>query len=171
LHNDAKNRLAWKKNFIYRLFMKDFTQLDGFDRKLLAALATKGDLTNQELAAKVGLSESQCYRRRLRLEQIGAIRGYRAIIDPLALGLTVGAFVKMSMVSQSKHQRREFAACMASLPSVLSCHAVTGDADYIMRVRAADLSGLNDLVNGLLAHGEDRMHLQSAVVLDTIKDA
>jgi DNA-binding Lrp family transcriptional regulator len=145
--------------------------LDGFDRRLLAALAAKGDLTIQELAAKVGLSESQCYRRRLRLEQIGAIRGYRAIIDPLALGLTVGAFVKMSMVSQSKHQRHEFAACMATLPSVLSCHAVTGDADYIMRVRAADLSGLNDLVNGLLAHGEDRMHLQSAVVLETIKDA
>jgi DNA-binding Lrp family transcriptional regulator len=150
--------------------MQDFSHIDGFDRKLLAALSVKGDLTNQELAAKVGLSESQCYRRRLRLEQCGAIKGYRAVIDPKALGLGVSAFVKLSMVTQSKHQRHEFAACMADRPSVLSCHAVTGDADYIMHVRAADLSDLNDLVNGLLSHGEDRMHVQSAVVLDTIKD-
>jgi DNA-binding Lrp family transcriptional regulator len=151
--------------------MKDSSQIDAFDRRLLAALAAKGDMTNQQLAAKVGLSESQCYRRRLRLEQEGAIQGYRAIIDPKALGLAVGAFVHLSMVSQSKHQRHGFAACMAALPGVLSCHAVTGDADYIMRVRAADLSGLNELVNLLLSHGEDRMHIRSLVVLETIKDS
>jgi DNA-binding Lrp family transcriptional regulator len=53
---------------------------------------------------------------------------------------------------------------------VVSCHAVTGDADYILRVRTADLTELNDFVLALLAHGKDRLHVRSLVVLETIKD-
>jgi DNA-binding Lrp family transcriptional regulator len=151
--------------------MNNFEHVDAVDRKLLASLAASGSLTNAALAAKVGLSESQTYRRRLRLEQAGAIRGYRAIVDPDALGLRVGAFVHLSMVSQSQHERQAFAAYLATQASVLSCHAVTGDADYILRVRTTDLAGLNDFVNGLLAHGRDRMHVRSLVVLETIKDS
>jgi DNA-binding Lrp family transcriptional regulator len=150
--------------------MQDSRQLDAFDRKLLMALATDGTLTNQALAAKVGLSESQCYRRRMRLEQSGVIRGYRASVDPHALGFTVGAYVQLSLTSQSNDQIDKFANFLESLPGVQSCHAVTGNADYILRVRAADLAGLNDFVNSLLAHGKSRFHVESRVILATIKE-
>jgi len=150
--------------------MKDISHVDEFDRKLLAALAAKGDSTNQQLAARVGLSESQCYRRRLRLEERGVITGYRAVIDHAAFGQVVGAYVHLSMVSQSTHQRKEFAAFVKAQASVLSCHAVTGDADYILRVRTTSLAELNKLVNAFLAHGKDRLHIRSLVILDTILD-
>jgi DNA-binding Lrp family transcriptional regulator len=151
--------------------MKDAMHIDEFDRKLLAALAAKGDITNQQLATRVGLSESQCYRRRQRLEEQGAIRGYRAVIDYSAFGMVIGAYVHLSMVSQSTHQRKEFAAFVKAQPGVLSCHAVTGDADYILHVRTKDLSELNKFVNALLAHGKDRLHTRSLVILETIIDS
>jgi DNA-binding Lrp family transcriptional regulator len=150
--------------------MQDSRHVDTFDRKLLMALAADGALTNQALAARVGLSESQCYRRRLRLERSGAIRGYNAAVDPKVLGFTVGAFVQLSLTSQSRDQIEKFTSFLARQPGVQSCHAVTGDADYILRVRAADLAGLNEFVSSLLAYGDSRFHVQSRVILDTIKD-
>ena len=144
--------------------------MDAFDKTILLTLRTDSALSNDVLADRVGLSASQCYRRRLRLEQSGHIRGYRAVIDPKIVGLSVGAFIHISIVGQSLHQRRKFTAYLAGQSGVLSCHAVTGDADYIMRVEAADLSGLNDLLTALLRHGGDRMHVKSLVVLDTVKD-
>ncbi len=146
-----------------------FEQLDGFDHKLLMALAV-GDLTNSQLAARVGLSESQCYRRRARLEEAGAIQGYRARIDPRALGLNVSAYVHLNMASQSKHQRRAFATYINRYENVLSCRAVTGDTDYVLYVVVHDLSGLNELVNKILAYTGDRMSVRSLVVLETIKE-
>ncbi|MEJ0049076.1 MAG: Lrp/AsnC family transcriptional regulator [Rhodospirillales bacterium] len=148
--------------------MQDF-HIDGFDHKLLTALAADGSLTNQALAARVGLSESQCYRRRLRLEQSGAIQGYRAVVAPRALGQTVGAFVLLSLINQSSDQGERFANFLESLPNVQSCHAVTGDADFILQVRATDLAGLNDFLNRLLAHGKSRFRVESRVILATIK--
>ena len=77
--------------------------------------------------------------------------------------------MQLTLVSQSKHQRMEFSAFVARQPAVLSCHAVTGDADYILRVQVTDLSALNEFLTSLLAKGPDRMHVRSLVVLDTIK--
>lgn len=143
--------------------------MDNFDRALLLAVSIEGNMSSEALAERVGLSASQCYRRRLRLERSGAIQGYRAIIDPKLLGVTVSAFVHLSIVSQSKHQRREFTNYVAGQLRVVSCHAVTGDADYVMHVQVADLADLNDFLTSLLARGNDRMHVRSLVVLDTIK--
>ena len=151
------------------LFMQEFV-MDAFDRTLLLALRSDSAMSNEALADRVGLSASQCYRRRLRLEKSGHIRGYRAVVDPRNIGFTVGAFIHVGIVGQSTHQRKKLAAFLAGQPGFLSCHAVTGDADYIMRVEASDLSGLNELLTLLLAQGSDRMHVKSLVVLDTIKD-
>jgi DNA-binding Lrp family transcriptional regulator len=151
--------------------MQNSRNVDAFDRKILATLASEGALTNHGLAERVGLSESQCYRRRLRLEQSGAIRGYRAVVDPAVLGFTVMGFVQLNMVSQSTTQREELAIFLRSQIRVLSCHAVTGDSDFILRVQAADLSDLNVFINSLLALGKTRMNVRSIVVLETIKDS
>ena len=144
--------------------------MDAFDQTILLALRSDSGLSINALADRVGLSASQCYRRRLKLEQLGHIKGYRAVVDPNIVGLSVGAFVHISIVGQSLHHRRKFTAYLAGQSGVLSCHAVTGDADYIMRVEAVDLSGLNDLLTALLTHGGDRMHVKSLVVLDNVKD-
>ncbi len=144
--------------------------MDAFDLKILSILAADGRVTNEAISERIGLSASQCYRRRLKLEQTGAIQGYRAIIDPQTIGLSVGAYLHLGIVSQSKHDRQKFAAFITSQPTVLSCHAVTGDADYILRVNAKDLPDLNRFLLLLLAHGNDRMHVRSLVILSTLKD-
>ena len=143
--------------------------MDDFDRALLNAVSQDGRISTDALSERLRLSASQCYRRRLRLERDGTIQGYRAVIDPKALGLDVGAFVHLNLVSQSKHQRRECSNYVAGQPAILSCHAVTGDADYILRVQVADLAALNEFLTSLLARGADRMHVRSLVVLDTVK--
>jgi len=148
--------------------MQDF-HIDAFDRKLLTALAADGRLSNQALAARVGLSESQCYRRRLRLEQCGAIQGYRAIVAPLALGHPVGAYILLKLTNQLSSEDERLAEFLETLPNVQSCHALTGEADYILHVQAADLAELNDFVNLLLVHGKSRFRVESRVILSTIK--
>ena len=151
--------------------MTENLQVDGFDQKILKALIADGSLSNHQLAERVGLSESQCYRRRLRLEQSGQIQGYRAVVDPKTLGLSVSAFVHLSLVSQTTHQRRDFATYISMQSEILSCHVVTGDADYILRVRTANLAEFNEFVNRLLANGRSRLHVRSSVVLEALKEA
>src|ERR1700722_8654418 len=80
--------------------MRDYC-MDDFDIKLLAALQDDGRLTNNELGEKVGLSASQCSRRRVALEQEGVIEGYHAALSPAALGLAVLAFVQVRLATHS----------------------------------------------------------------------
>ena len=71
--------------------------LDAFDWRLLEALQQDASLTNGALAEKIGLSASQVSRRRQRLEQEGVVRGYRALIDPEAIGLSVTVFIHVAL--------------------------------------------------------------------------
>ncbi|MCL4160824.1 UNVERIFIED_CONTAM: hypothetical protein GTU68_033120, partial [Idotea baltica] len=90
--------------------------LDGFDVKLLAALQSNAALTNAELGDVIGLSASQVSRRRAKLEETGVIRGYRAALDPEALGLTVTAFVGVSLGAHSRENARRFRTMVKAMP-------------------------------------------------------
>ena len=91
-------------------------QLDGFDRKIVTALAGDGRLTAVELAGRVGLSPSACTRRLQALEAAGVIRGYRAIVDPLAVGLGINVFVEITLERQNDDTLRAFEAGARRLP-------------------------------------------------------
>lgn len=149
--------------------MLDFVHIDQIDRKLLAALAADSGLTSQAVAEKTGLSESQCYRRKTRLEQSGAILRYRAEVDPNALGLPVGALVHISIDSHMTDELQRFKRFINSNVNVQSCHAVTGESDYVAHVQLTDLNALNEFVLSMLAHGKGRYHVRSQVILQTIK--
>ena len=149
--------------------MRGLTHIDKIDRKLLAALAADSGLTSQVLAEKTGLSPSQCYRRKARLEQSGAILRYHAEIDPSALGLAVGALVHISIDSHTTDELQRFRRFINSNASIQSCYAVTGESDYVAHVQTSDLNALNDFVLSILEHGKSRYHVQSQVILQTIK--
>src|SRR5258708_19966713 len=99
--------------------------MDGFDLKLLAALQDDGRLTNNELGEKVGLSASQCSRRRAALEQEGIIEGYHAALSPAALGLAVLAFVQVRLATHSPDNSKRFPHPVAPPPHVQHAHPLT----------------------------------------------
>ncbi|RVU14468.1 Lrp/AsnC family transcriptional regulator [Methylobacterium oryzihabitans] len=151
--------------------MADSVDLDGFDLKILAALQADGRLGNQELADRVNLSASQCSRRRLRLEERGVIRGYRADLAPGLLGLGIVVFTKVALAAHSRDNARRFADLVRGLDCVLEAHALTGDSDYLLKMIVPDLAALSAVVNDALLPHESVAHVRSSVVLHTLKEA
>lgn len=109
-------------------------KLDRTDLKILDALQKNGRLTNAELAEKVGLSLSPCWRRLKRLEDTGIIAGYQAIINRKALGLGVTAFVRMDIERHTPAQERRFEEAIADLPEIVSCHVISGEGAFLLTV-------------------------------------
>jgi DNA-binding Lrp family transcriptional regulator len=144
--------------------------LDKYDLRLLDLLQRDSALSRVELADKIGLSESQVARRRLALEEAGLIRRYRAELDARAVGLAVTAFVHVKLHGHSKGNSKRFADLACKTLGILEAHAVTGDFDYLLKVRVTDLQGLQLLINDvLLAHtAVDRV--RSEIVLETLRE-
>jgi DNA-binding Lrp family transcriptional regulator len=146
------------------------TRMDAFDRKLVAALLQDGASTNQEIAEAIGLSTSQVSRRRQALAEAGVIRGYEVRLDRGALGLGVTAYIHATMATHSAGNARRFAELVRRLPEVLEAHALTGSADYILKVVVPDLKALARLINEELLPDASVERVRSEIVLDTLKE-
>src|SRR5215475_12726780 len=112
-------------------------ELDEFDLRLLGALQADGRLTNQELADKVGLSASQCSRRRSRLEESGIIRGYHADLSPEAL-----VFVHVTLSAHSPDNSKRFRDLVARSDDIQEAYSLTGETDYLLKMVLPDLKSL-----------------------------
>jgi DNA-binding Lrp family transcriptional regulator len=143
--------------------------VDGFDLRILAALQDDGRLTNQQLAERAGLSASQCSRRRMRLEEDGAIRGYRADLAGELLGFNVLAFVQITLATHSPDNAKHFRDLVQRVDDVQEAYAITGDADYVLKVIARDLKSLSDIINTVLMPHPSIAHVRSSIVLDRLK--
>lgn len=144
--------------------------LDGFDVKLLAALQGNAALTNADLGAVIGLSASQVSRRRTRLEEAGVIRGYRAALDPEALGLTVTAYVGVTLGAHSKENAARFRKMVKAMAEVQEAYTLTGDVDYMLKIVVADLKALSRIINDELLPQEAVHNVRSSIAMDTLKD-
>lgn len=144
--------------------------LDAFDLRLLAALQDDGRATTAELAGRVGLSSSQCSRRRARLEADGLIAGYHAKLDGERLGFGVVAFVQVTLARHSPDNARHFRDLVARTEAVQQAYAVSGDADYILKVAVLDLKRLAVLVNDVLLPHPSVAQVRSMVALERLKD-
>jgi len=113
--------------------------LDAIDRLILGALQEDGRLSNVELAARVGLSPSPCLRRVRALEAAGAIRGYHAALDRESLGLGLTVFVGIKVARHHEEPATAFREAVRALPQVVSCHLVSGEADFLLQVVVPDL--------------------------------
>ncbi len=114
--------------------------LDRTDRRLLAALQDDARLTVAELAERVALSTSPCWRRVRRLEQAGYIEGYHAHLSAAKLGYGITAFVSVVMGSHTQDVARAFEAAVQDIPQVVACHNVSGEYDFLLEVVATDLA-------------------------------
>jgi DNA-binding Lrp family transcriptional regulator len=123
--------------------------VDGIDRKILAHLQTDGRITLTELADKVSLSITRCQRRVRDLEASGAIRGYRAVVDPAAVGLGFEVLVFATVVRPEAVT--DFDAALADIPQVIEAQRLFGDPDYLIRVVTADLAAYQRLYDTTLS--------------------
>lgn len=145
------------------------TDLDAADLRLLAALQRQGRASNILLGEAIGASASQVSRRLARLEEAGVIEGYAALLKPEAVGLTVMA---VSLVSLERHAEavvHDFEAFVAAAPEILDCYAITGEADFVLRVVVADLAALADLISRRLLRLAGIRSVRSSIVLQRIK--
>lgn len=143
--------------------------LDSTDIRLLSKLQRRANLTAQELGDLLHLSASQAARRRARLEADGLILGYSARLDPSQLGLTVQAFVQVQMAAHNADNAASFVRLVNTLPEVVGCWTLTGEADYLLRVWVADLPALNALIHHRLLPHPAVARVQSQIVMDQPK--
>jgi DNA-binding Lrp family transcriptional regulator len=150
--------------------MHNSSKLDDFDIRLLAALQNDGRLTNQEAADRVGLSSSQCSRRRALLETSGYITGYHAQLSAEALGFGLLAIIQVTLNAHNPDNAQHFRDLVAGLDEVQEAYAVTGDTDYQLKAIVSDLKALAALVNERLLPHQSVARVRSSIVLERLKD-
>jgi DNA-binding Lrp family transcriptional regulator len=146
------------------------TQIDAYDRKMLALLQEDARLTNADLSERINLSASQCSRRRQRLEEDGLIAGYRAVLDREKLGFGLVSIVSVTLATHNRDNARRFADLLSRLPEVQEAHALTGEMDYVLKIVTPDLKALADFVNDVLLPHESVQHVKTSIVLQTLKE-
>ncbi len=143
---------------------------DPMDMKILDALQRDASISNQQLAEQVGLSASQCSRRRTGLEERGLIRGYRVLLDRERLGFGVTVFISLSLDAHNLEGARSIRELTGKTPQILEAHALTGSADYLLKVVVRDLSELSLLVHDVLLPNDGVSRVHSNVVLEILKE-
>ncbi|ETW13732.1 proline dehydrogenase transcriptional activator [Roseivivax marinus] len=113
--------------------------LDRFDHAILSTLAEQGRISITELARRIGLSKSPTQARLRRLEETGAIRGYRAILDPIRLGLDHVAFVEVRLTDTREDALAAFNDAVARIPEIEQAHLIAGNFDYLLKVRTGSM--------------------------------
>lgn len=144
--------------------------MDALDRKILTELQLDGRLTITELAARVQLSVSPCHRRLRDLEREGAIRGYRAVVDPAAVGLNFEALVFATLRWETPDTVTTFEQAVSAVPHVLQAQRLFGDPDYLLRVATADLAAFQQLYDEQLARLPGVQRLTSTLVMKNVID-
>lgn len=143
--------------------------LDRIDRELLLALQSNARLTVAELAERVSLSPSPCWRRVKQLEEAGYIQGYQARLSTVQLGYGVTAFVSLMMGNHTQEVARAFEARLAEIPEIIACHNVSGRYDFLLEVVAADLNAFGEFARNTLQALPGVKEIHSSFSLKAVK--
>ncbi|MFC3625929.1 Lrp/AsnC family transcriptional regulator [Vogesella amnigena] len=143
--------------------------LDATDLTILRLLQQDGALSSSALAEQLSLSVTPCWRRLKRLEEAGYITGYQANLDRRKLGLDVLAFVQVSFGVHGGELPNRFEVAMQAEPRVLSCHKITGNADYLLQVVARSLDDYSQFVEDVLRQMPGVSAIHSSLALREIK--
>ncbi|WP_305856891.1 Lrp/AsnC family transcriptional regulator [Balneatrix alpica] len=144
------------------------SKLNRQDQRILALLQQQGRISNQELAEQVQLSPSPCLRRVKRLEDEGIIEGYRALLNAKKLGLSLMAFIQISMDRHTPERFEAFESRIAQYPEVLECHLITGQsADYLLKVLVTDMEAYQVFLLNKITRIEGVSGVHSSFVMKT----
>jgi DNA-binding Lrp family transcriptional regulator len=143
--------------------------LDAIDRRILKHLQDNARLSNVELAEKVGISSSPCWRRVRALEDSHVIARYVTLIDPVAAGLPISVFISVSLEKQIEPALQRFEKAVRGRPEILECYLMTGDADYLLRVVMPDLGAYERFLFEHLTRIPGIANVKSSFALKQVK--
>ncbi len=130
----------------------DSRPLDRLDRRILEVLQRDGRISYVDLAERIGLSTSPCLERVRRLEREGFITGYHARVAPHRVGAELLIYVEISLNYAAPDTFEQFRDAMRDFPEVQECHLVSGDFDYLLKLRVADMAAYRGLLGRILHH-------------------
>lgn len=145
-------------------------ELDKIDRKILSILQQDARISVTDLAEQVGLSVTPCGERVKRMEKEGVILGYHARLDPQALGLSLLVFVEIKLSAKSGGIFEKFKKEIIKLPSVLECHLVSGDFDYLIKARIPKMADYRTLLGDILLTLPGAQESRSYIVMEEVKE-
>lgn len=145
------------------------TQLDRYDRLLLAELQRDSRQTVQQLAAAVGLSSTPCWKRVKELEARGVIRRYTALVDREQVGLSLCVLAEVNLTRHNEDDVRRFESAVAQAPQIVSCYATTGQADYVLKVLVPGIKDYEAFLHETAFKLPGVTHVRSSVVLKEVK--
>jgi Lrp/AsnC family leucine-responsive transcriptional regulator len=145
-------------------------KLNRIDRNILRALQTDGRTSYAELARQVGLSTTPCKERVKRLERDGIIRGYQAILNPEAMDAALVVFVQIRLNRTSQDIFEDFKRHAFDLPEVQECYLVSGNFDYLIKARVADMSAYREFLGETLLTLPGVQESTSYVVMEQVKE-
>ncbi len=147
------------------------TEIDRIDKSILRELQINGRLANVELARRVGLSPTPCLERVKRLESNGFITGYEAVLSPQKLQASLLLFVEIRLNHTSPDVFKDFKKAVIELPQVLECHLVSGDFDYLIKARVADMVSYRVLLGETLLTLPGVSASRTYVVMEEVKES
>ena len=145
-------------------------ELDNIDKNILRELQHNARISNVELATRVGLSATPCLNRVKRLESEGCIEQYTIRIDPVAVGAELLVFVELRLDRTSKDVFNNFRQVVVKLPEILECHLVSGDFDYLLKARVADMQAYRKLLGETLLSLPHVNSTRSYMVMESAKE-
>jgi len=120
--------------------------IDNYDRSILRVLQVDGKIGNQELAEKVNLSNSPCWRRVKKLEDSGVINGYVAMLNPKILGLTAMAYVHIALLDHRQKTIETLDNFVEAQEQIIECSSITGSNDYLLKIVEVDTESLEKFI-------------------------
>lgn len=145
-------------------------RLDEIDLQILALLQDNARLSNAAVARAVGLTPPATLERTRRLEEAGIIRGYHAELDAEALGLGMTVLLLVRLDHHGREAVHAFRQAIQNVGAVSECHYLTGTADFLLKIRVADVTGYRRLLEEEVSRLPGLQHVESSVVLETFKD-
>ncbi|GAA2352702.1 Lrp/AsnC family transcriptional regulator [Streptomyces carpaticus] len=145
--------------------------MDAIDRAIIAELERDGRLTNVQLAQRIGLTTGPCLRRVQRLEAEGVIRGYRAVLDPGALGRAFDVLVDLTLEAQDAETVERFEQALVRADEVVELRRLFGSPDYFVRVAVADLAAYESFLSLRVMTIPGVRNVTSHFTMKTVKPA
>ena len=145
--------------------------IDALDRRILDALQRDGALSAADVASRVGLSTTTCWRRIQQLEQDGVIRKRVALLDREALGLDVMVYVNVRLSTQGRDALAQFEKAVRDRPEVLDCCTLTGEWDFLLRIVTHDMKEYEAFFLDHLSKVPNVQSVNSSIVVTVIKES
>lgn len=145
------------------------SELDAYDRRILELLQEDASLSSAQIAERVGLSQSPCWRRIQRLKEEGVIRGQVTLLDRKKVGLNTQIFAEVKLNAHGRSNFTEFTEAIRGVPEVLECYVLMGAVDFLLRIVTSDIEAYERFFFEKLSNVPGIQEVNSIVALSEIK--